>query len=58
MLIGRIDQVVEGMADFHMQPGDTITVPRNLRHLAVNTGTAPAEMLVVFSSPERQTILK
>jgi oxalate decarboxylase/phosphoglucose isomerase-like protein (cupin superfamily) len=57
MLRGEIDQVVEGMPNFRMKAGDTITIPRNLKHCAITVGDLPAEMIVVFSSPERQTIL-
>jgi quercetin dioxygenase-like cupin family protein len=57
MLRGEIDQVVEGTENLRMKAGDTITIPKNVKHCAINVGTEPAEMIVVFSSPERQTIL-
>ena len=57
MLRGEIDQVVEGMESLRMKAGDTITIPRNLKHCAITVGDTPAEMIVIFSSPERQTIL-
>lgn len=41
-----------------MNAGDTVTIKRNLRHRAINVGDKPAVMIVVFSSPERQTIVE
>ena len=42
ILCGEIEQVVEGQPKFRMQVGDTVTVPRNLRHCALNAGSTPA----------------
>lgn len=58
LLSGRIEQVIEGKPSLHMGPGDTILIPRDVKHRAVNTGQVPAVMLVVFSSPQRQTIVE
>jgi len=53
----EFDQVVKGIDNLRMKAGDTITIPRNLKHSAISVGDTPAEMIVIFSSPERQTIL-
>lgn len=58
VLRGEIDQVVEGIPTLRMRPGDTITIPRDVKHHAINASNVPAEMVVVFSSPERQTIVE
>ena len=58
MLEGEIEQVVEGGHRFRMSAGDTITIPRNIKHRAINVGQKPALMVVVFSSAERQTIIE
>ncbi len=57
LLTGQMDQLIEGHPALHMTPGDTVTIPRNLPHGAKNTGPTPAVMIVVFSSPRRETIL-
>lgn len=58
LLEGEIDQVVEGGRRFRMGAGDTITIPRDRRHRAINVGDKPAVMIVAFSSPERETIIE
>jgi len=58
MLAGEIDQVVQGQPTVRMRAGDTITIARNVKHHAINSGTTLAEMIVVFSSPQRQTIVE
>lgn len=34
-----------------LYPGDFIVIPKGVKHYAVNTGKAPAEVLAVFSPP-------
>ena len=58
VLTGEIEKVIEGVPSFRMKPGDTITVPRNLKHRAFTIGNLPATMMVVFSSPQRETIVE
>ena len=58
LLEGEIDQVIEGGHRLRMAAGDTITIPRDLKHQAINVGDTPARMFVAFSSPERQTIIE
>jgi quercetin dioxygenase-like cupin family protein len=58
MLAGEIDQVVAGQPTVRMAAGDPITIPRNAKHHAINAGPTPATMVVVFSSPQRETIVE
>lgn len=56
VLAGRIRHHIEGTADVEMSAGDCITIPRNRVHQAFNIGDRPAELLVSFSSAERETV--
>src|SRR3954470_24584706 len=58
LLRGEIDQIVEGMAPLRMRAGDSVTIPRDVRHCAINVGSDDAEMVVIFSAPERVTIIE
>lgn len=53
---GTIVHTFEGMEDFIMHPGDSITIPRNVQHHAVNIGDEDAIMHISFSSNQRETI--
>lgn len=57
LLKGEMDQVVEGHPTVRLKAGEAVLVPRNLNHQAINAGTVPAELLIVFSSADRQTVL-
>lgn len=57
VLRGAIEHHIAGTPNVRMAEGDTILVPRNAVHQAVNVGDTPAELLVAFSSPDRQTII-
>ena len=56
VLAGEIRHHIEGTADVQMTAGDCITVPRNRIHQAFNIGDRPAELLVSFSSADRETV--
>ena len=56
LLSGHIKHFVEGRGWLPMLPGDTITIGRDVWHHARNVGPGPAEMIICFSSPDRQTI--
>ncbi len=56
VLAGEIRHHIEGTPDIPMSAGDCITIPRDRVHQAVNIGDRPAEMLVSFSSAERETL--
>jgi quercetin dioxygenase-like cupin family protein len=58
MLRGEIDQIVEGQPPLRMRAGDTVTIARDIRHCAINVGKEEAEMMVIFSAPERVTIIE
>ncbi len=40
----------------HLRAGDMLRIPQNAWHHAVNTGSTPVEMVIVYSSPDRQTV--
>jgi len=58
VLSGQIEHVIEGSPNLKLQSGEAILIPRNLKHQAINTGATPTELLVAFSSPDRQTIVE
>lgn len=41
---------------FHLKAGDMLRIPQNAWHHAVNTGDEDVEMIIVYSSPDRQTV--
>jgi quercetin dioxygenase-like cupin family protein len=57
VLSGEIEHYIEGTPRERMVAGDTILVPRNLIHQAVNVGEGLANLLVAFSSAERETVI-
>ena len=52
---GNIEHMVENGAYVAMQPGDTITIPANVRHHARNTWPRDAVLFIAFSSGTRET---
>ena len=57
VLSGEIEHHIDGTPSIRMKAGDTILIPRDLVHQAVNIGDVPAELLVSFSSAERESVL-
>jgi len=57
LLNGEVDHYVEGGHKVHLKAGDTILIPRNKKHKAINTGDYTATWIVTFSSADRQTII-
>ena len=53
---GEIEHVIEGFPTVRMKAGEAILIPPNVRHQAINVGAGPAELVVAFSSAERQTV--
>ena len=51
--------IVHSLEDelFPMGPGDTIVIPANVVHNASNDGDDVAIMTIMFSTPDRQTIV-
>ena len=58
VLAGEIEHVVEGTPNLRLKAGEAILIPRNLKHQAINVGSASAELLVAFSSAHRETIIE
>lgn len=54
LLSGRIRHTL-GDQDILMEPGDTISIPAGVWHNATALGDTPAEMVICFSSADRQT---
>jgi quercetin dioxygenase-like cupin family protein len=52
LLSGRLEHWI-GDACVILQAGDTLTVPANMVHYAVNVGDGDADMIVAYSSGER-----
>lgn len=52
-------QIVHSLEDelYPMGPGDTIVVPPNVVHNASNEGDGTAVMSILFSAPDRQTVV-
>jgi quercetin dioxygenase-like cupin family protein len=58
VLRGEIDQVIEGRATARLKAGDAVLIPRNLKHRCLSAGPEPAELVIAFSSADRQTVLE
>ncbi len=58
VLSGEIEHFVEGTPNARLRVGEAILIPRNLKHQAINIGSVPAELLVAFSSAQRESILE
>jgi quercetin dioxygenase-like cupin family protein len=58
VLSGEIEHYIEGTERVRMGAGDAILIPRGLWHQAVNVGDTPVELLVSFSHPARESVLK
>lgn len=56
LLSGQIEHYVAGEGWVTMASGDTITIPANVWHQARNIGACRAEMMICFSSADRQTV--
>ncbi len=52
---GRIAHLIEDGKEVEMEPGDVISVPRDLPHQARNIGNEDAVLFIVFSSGDRET---
>jgi quercetin dioxygenase-like cupin family protein len=55
LLRGELRHSADGRT-FHLNPGDTITLPAGTEHAARSVGTEDAEMVVAYSSPDRDMI--
>lgn len=52
LLAGRLEHWI-GDESVILEPGDTLTVPAHVAHYAVNVGDGEADMIVAYSSGER-----
>lgn len=52
---GHIMHTFNNGEDVEMKPGDAITIPAGIKHNARNIGAGRAELIVIFSSADRQT---
>ena len=53
LLAGRLEHTVGDDEIVTLEPGDTITIPAGVNHNAVSVGEVDADMIVVYSSGER-----
>lgn len=53
---GTITHTVEGSRVETLTAGDTVIVPRNFAHQAINVGDEPAVLLISFSAPHRDFV--
>jgi quercetin dioxygenase-like cupin family protein len=58
VIAGEIEHIIEGSPNVWMKAGEAILIPRNAKHQAINIGRGSAELLVAFSSAERETIIE
>ncbi len=56
LLQGKISHVIEDGKEVEMEPGDTISVPRNIPHKARNIGNTDAVMYISFDSADREMV--
>lgn len=57
LLAGRLEHTV-GANSVTLNSGDTLTIPAGLFHNAVSTGEEDADMIVAYSSAERDFVLE
>jgi quercetin dioxygenase-like cupin family protein len=48
VIAGEVRVTVQGQAPRVMHEGDSITIPREVPHEAVNTGSTPARIIVTY----------
>lgn len=58
VLSGEIEHIVEGTPNLRLAAGEAVLIPRDRKHQAINIGSEPAQLLVAFSSSERETVLE
>ncbi|HEX6971438.1 MAG TPA: cupin domain-containing protein, partial [Limnochordia bacterium] len=55
VLSGECDHSL-GDETVHLSAGDMLRIPQGVMHHAVNTGRERVRMVIVYSSPDRQTV--
>jgi quercetin dioxygenase-like cupin family protein len=58
VITGEIEHRIEGTPNVRINAGEAILVPRNLLHQAINVGDTTVELLVSFSSADRETVVE
>ena len=53
LLAGEIEHYADDLDAVRMRPGDVISIPAGVYHNAKCVSTGDAEMIVVYSAPER-----
>lgn len=54
LLCGELEHYADDLETVRMEPGDVIFIPGGVRHWAKCASAEDAEMIVVYSSPERE----
>ena len=54
LVAGRLEHTL-GDETFTMEPGDSISIPTGIMHNARSVGDEDAEMIIAFSSADRET---
>ena len=54
LLSGRLDHYADDVGTLRMAPGDVIVIPAGVAHNAQCVGEGDAEMIVVYSSAQRE----
>ena len=54
LLSGELDHYADDMGSARMTPGDAIVIPTGVAHYAKCPSAEDAEMIVIYSSPERE----
>jgi quercetin dioxygenase-like cupin family protein len=57
LMTGRLEHTV-GDATVALSPGDSLTIPAGMFHNAVSTGAEDADMIVAYSSADRDFVLE
>ncbi len=55
VLSGECDHRL-GEATTHLEPGSLLRIPAHTVHCAMNTGWEPVRMVIVYNSPDRETV--
>lgn len=55
VLSGECDHTL-GTENYHLKPGMVLRIPRGVKHKAKVTSWEPCRMLIMYSSPDRQTL--
>ncbi len=57
VLKGMIKHTYENKSDVILNEGDSIVIPEDIKHCAINIGDTDAVLMISFSSGDRKTIV-